>query len=107
VTGDGPMLVFREKAVEWLTSIPFLFKDKGTGTITIDAKASPATIELKVGDTVYKGIWKIFPDGRNKKRERLQLVLSAPGGDFPKEFPKEDLPKGFKGVDLHLYRDNK
>jgi hypothetical protein len=104
-TGRGPTLVIGEKEMEWSGKVPYLFDAKGKGTITIDAKKSPATIVLKVGDKVYKGIWSVGEGG--KKQEFMQIVLSEAGGDFPKSFKKEELPKDFKGFWLFADREKK
>jgi len=93
-------LTIGEKEAEWPKGIVNLFDKAGKGDVTIEAAKTPPTIELAVEGNVYKGIYRISRE-KDGKRERLLILFSEPGGDFPKDFNKESpfiLPKGFKGV---------
>jgi hypothetical protein len=105
----GPTLVFSDNEVEWAKEIPLVFKEKGKGTITIDTKKTPKTIEVKIGDAVYKGVWKIIPPRENSKKEWLKMVLSPANGDIPAEVLPDALrlPRDFQGVQINAYREIK
>jgi uncharacterized protein (TIGR03067 family) len=78
--------------IEW-TEIPHAFKSSGKGAVTFDASKKPATIVLKEGDKTHKGVYRI--DG-----DTLIIVLSDPGGEFPKD--TEKVPKSFEGCKITL-----
>jgi hypothetical protein len=97
-SGDGYKLTVGDKEAQW-GGLPYIADKKGKGAVKVDASKKPPTIELKVGDNVYKGIYRI-EETKDGKQETLDLLFSPAGGDFPKEFGKEKfgLPEGFKGV---------
>lgn len=99
---DAP-LVIGEKEASWPKGIVNLFDEKpGKGSVKIDATKNPPTIDLKVGDKVYKGIYRAQRlTDEFKDQEDLLIILSEAGGDYPKGIdlkkPFETTPKGFKG----------
>jgi hypothetical protein len=52
-------LTITDKTAEWSRGIPLFAKEKGKGSVSINRSKDPPTIELKVGDRVYKGIYRI------------------------------------------------
>jgi hypothetical protein len=70
---------------------------------------TPHTIEIKIGDKQYKGIYQFVQYNKHsKEKDYVNILLSEPGGDFPKKFdsPRQfTLPKDLpKGVLLHFSR---
>jgi uncharacterized protein (TIGR03067 family) len=92
--GLGKFTISGDKA-EW-TEIPRAFKKKGKGTISFDPAKKPATVVLKEGDKTYKGVYRLDGDS-------LIIVLSDPGGDFPKD--TEKVPKDFEGCKITLKKN--
>jgi hypothetical protein len=106
IKSESPTLTVGEKELTWDRAIPLLWRAKGKGALKVDGAAKPPTIELKVGEKVYKGIYRIktSPDD---KEEYLEILLSEAGGEAPKEFDPTSsfrLPKGFKGALINSSR---
>ncbi len=107
ISNFGPVaFTVGDKEATWASRIPFLFEEKGKGTVNVEACRNPPTIELKVGDKVYKGIYRIRTDA-DGKGERLQILLGDVGGKFPKAFDdtRNGLPENFKGLMLYGTRE--
>jgi hypothetical protein len=104
---QGYKLTIGDKEAEW-SRLPYLIGRKGKGAITVSPSKEPPTIELKVGDNVFKGIYRYRAARPNGKHDNLDILFSD-GGDFPKGFAKDrmDLPKDFKGVLLLVERKKK
>lgn len=93
-----------DQKIAW-TKLPYFTDEKGECKLTVDPSKSPSTIELKVGDKVYKGIYRLRP-AKNGRPEQLDLLIATKGSDFPKAFGASELelPKEFTGVLLMAAR---
>jgi hypothetical protein len=107
-TSQCPKLTIGDKEAEW-SRLPYLIGHKGKGAITVSPSKEPTTIELKVGDKVYKGIYRYRAARPNGKYDNLDILFGEAGEDFPKGFAKDrmDLPNDFKGVLLLVERKKK
>jgi hypothetical protein len=98
-TGEGKFTISDKEAEGWI--LPNLIKKKVKGTIKVDSSKKPARIELKVGDDVYRGVFRYSKtkDAKDRDGEALTIFWNEAGGDFPSDLPKEfKIPKDFKGV---------
>lgn len=100
-------LAFTDAGAEWTSLAPFLPK-AGKGTYTADAKQTPARVELKTGDAVYKGIYKVWKEqGREHAKGLVYMRLEVAGADedYPAKFVDGlKFPKGSKNVSLFFTR---
>jgi hypothetical protein len=92
--------------LEWSEKGPRLFGANGKGAFTVNHRTLPASLELRVGDEVYRGIWRIY-GATNEKKEILQMMIGEAGGNFPEAFPDAGLPKDFRGLMLLAERKKK
>jgi hypothetical protein len=101
-------LTITGKAAEWPAGIPRVFLGAGKGVVKVGASAKPATIEIKVGDAVYKGVYAIRKGTKDPDMEYLDLLLSEPNGEAPKGFGPDrfKVPAGFTGYRVSGVRVN-
>ncbi len=100
-------LSFTDAGAEW-TSLALFLPKAGKGTYTADAKQTPARVELKAGDAVYKGIYMVWKEqGREhaKGLVYMRLEVAGAGEDYPAKFVDGlKFTKGSKNVSLSFTR---
>jgi hypothetical protein len=108
--GDGDVIVgsgedwhlkIRDDEVEW-NIIPRFQPKAGKGKITAVGKENEGTLEWKIGDKVYKGIYQLF---KGKERTILRILLAAEGKAAPKAFAKPGTPLVPKDASYHIECD--
>jgi hypothetical protein len=90
-TSSAADLVLRigDGTAEW-RAIPKFAERPGKAALTADGKGNEGTLELKVGDQVHKGLYRLT-EYKDAKVTMLDILLGPAGGAAPKAFPKDPL----------------
>ena len=87
--GANLILKIGDNSLEW-EWITYFSEEPGKATLVAQGKENEGTLELKLGDKVYKGIYRLKEDKENKITI-LEILLGLEGKAAPKEFHKDPL----------------
>lgn len=86
VPAGGASFTIGAETMEW-KSLPLLENKPGKATIKAKGKSDAGTLELKIGEKLYNGIYRVIKP-KNNTSEDLEILLGLEGKPGPKEFPK-------------------